>query len=1197
MKIRLLAVIACLASTALFAQEFRGTFSGLVTDAQGAAMPNVKITATEKATATKSETVSSATGEYTIPFLVPGEYEITAEITGFKTYKREGLTLSIGEHPVVDIKLEVGASSQSVMVTAEVPMIESANASVGQVISSEEVEDVPMNGRTPLMLSRISMGVTGTNEPGQVRPFDNAGGASFSVAGATSQTNEVLINGVPDTTWDKRLAYSPPQDAVQEVSVHAFESDAAYGHTGGGVVNQITKGGTNGFHGSIYEFNQVSKLYANYYFNNATGTPRTNATFNQYGLSSGGPVIIPKVYNGKNKVFWFFALEKLKDSDPTNATVEGGSSFTTVPTAAERTGNFSALLSIPVTGASYQLYDPASGTLTGSSGTTITRTPFVNNTIPTSRLNPIALNYLKLFPLPNITGAVNGENNYGITAADYDTYGNELGRMDVMISDRNKLSYDFRHNDRLQHKNLYFNDPAYGALLARKNWGTSLDDIYTLSPSLILDMRASWTRFHEIYGSPGDGIDPATYGFPSYLAAGSQFVGLPYMQFASGCGANAVAFQCVGMTGDSNTPYDIFQIFASIVKIAGNHTIKAGVDLRDYRESTYPHGNSDGTFSFNSNWVTGPNSTAAAQPFGGDMAAFLLGLPSSGSYDLNAHATMKSDYYSLYVQDDWRFKSNLTLNLGLRWEHETPTTEKYNRAVDGFDPTAVNPVSAAAAAAYAKSPAALVPVSQFSALGGLTFASASNQNVYNTKSSIWSPRVGAAWTPAKLGHKTVLRGGFGLFVSPIGINGNGPSSVALNQEGFSQTTTYVATSNSYLSPAPNTSLSNPFPSGMFVQPSGNANGTGTALGTGIIILNPHALNAYSVRWNLGVQRQIPGGMVLEVAYIGNHAVHLPITTQLDFIPRQYLSKSLYRDASENSTVSLLGSSAKGANGTAIVNPFQNLLPNSSYNGATVNLQQLLIPYPQYPVPGAPQSTSNGVVEQYTNAGESYYNSLNVRIQKRWTNGLLLIENFAYSALVERVSYLNDSDPAPEKRVGGDSRPLRETLAVSYELPFGHGKRFDIPNKVLNVIAGNWAMNGALIFQSGPPVSWGNVVYLGGPLDWNPHPQNPLTPGSILNTAQFYTASSLQPSDGLRWFDTYFNNLRRDPTKNADLSMLKKFQLREKMYLQLRFEGFNITNRVGFNTPVSLTPTSASFGEITTQASTPRRVQIGARLVW
>ncbi len=254
-------------------------------------------------------------------------------------------------------------------------MIESANASVGQVISSEEVEDVPMNGRTPLMLSRISMGVTGTNEPGQVRPFDNGPVARPSaLPGAPTQSNEVLVNGVPDTTWDKRLAYSPPQDAVQEVSVHAFESDAAYGHTGGGVVNQITKGGTNGFHGSIYEFNQVSILYANYFFNNATGTPRTNANFNQYGLSCRrSDYSFRKSTTERIESSGFSRLRRLKDSDPANSIVEGGSAFTTVPTAAERTGDFSALLAVPGTGASYQLYDPASGTL---NGTTITRTPF-----------------------------------------------------------------------------------------------------------------------------------------------------------------------------------------------------------------------------------------------------------------------------------------------------------------------------------------------------------------------------------------------------------------------------------------------------------------------------------------------------------------------------------------------------------------------------------------------------------------------------------------------------------------------------------------------------------------------------------------------------------------------------------------------------------------------------------------------------
>jgi hypothetical protein len=1160
-----------LAAAALYGQEFRGTFSGVVTDPQGSAMPNVRVTAIQTATGNKSETVSSTTGEFTIPFLGPGEYSIIADSPGFKHYERKGLTLSLGEHPVVDIKMEVGEQNQSVQITAEAPMIESANASVGQAIPSEEVDDLPINGRTAIMLTRLSMGVIGTNEPGPVRPFDNGTAAGFSVSGAPTQSNEILINGVPNTTWDKRLAYSPPQDAVQEVSVHAFESDSAYGHTGGGVANMITRGGTNSLHFTLSEFNQVSKLDANLFFSNANGVGRPVTNYNQYGVSAGAPVYLPKIYNGRNRMFWFFAMERLHDSDPANSVVEGGSTYTTVPTAAERTGDFSALLAIPKTGSSYQLYDPASGVQSGSQ---VARTPFVNNILPASRLNPIALNYMKLYPLPNLTGLSNGENNYGITIADSDGYDNELGRIDFNISDKNKLAYEFHHNFRVQNKNIYFSNPAYGDYLSRANWGTSLDDIYTLSPSLILDVRGAWTRFHESNAAPGDGINPATYGFPASLAASSQFVGLPYMQFAGGCGANSTAFQCIGMTGDSSTPYDTFQIFASIVKIRGNHTIKAGTDLRDYRESTFPHGNSDGTFSYSTNWITGPLNNNAAPPFGGDMASFLLGLPTSGSYDLNSHSTSKSDYYSVYLQDDWRVRSNLTLNLGLRWEHETPTVEKFDRAVNGFNPTIQNPISAAAAAAYAKNPIPQVAPSQFTALGGLTYASASNPNVYNTASSLFSPRIGVAWSPAKLGGKTVLRAGVGTFVAPTGING----AQTLNQEGFSATTQMTVTNNNYLTPA--STLLNPFPNGIAAPSS--SNGPGTFLGQSITYFNPNVRNSYSLRWNAGVQRQIPGQIVVEVAYIGNHAVHLPISTQLNYIPRQYLSTSLYRDAADTAVINSLAAT--------VPNPFLGLLPSTVSLGTatTVARSQLVTRFPQYPV--------NGVTMQYNNAGESYYNSLNVRAQKRFTHGLVLIENFTYSKLIERTTYLNATDPAPEKRVGSDSRPLRETLAISYELPFGRNKRFNLSNRFVDGVFGGWAANGAIIFQSGPPIGWGNVVYLGGPLNLKSHPANPLAPGAAFDTTQFYTASGLQPSNNIIYFDTQFNNLRRDPTKNADLSMLKKFTFGERRYLQIRFEGFNITNRVTFASP-NTSPTSTAFGEITSQANTPRRIQVGARLVW
>jgi hypothetical protein len=1157
---------AVLLPALLRAQEFRATLSGSVTDRQGAAIAKAKVIATETQTRDKSETLTETTGEYTIPFLKPGAYQITVEAPGFKKAVRQGLTLQTGEHPVVDIQLEIGDVAQTVTVTAEAPLIETANASAGEVITSEEVEEFPLNGRTPLMLSRLALGVISTAEPGPTRPFDNGNASQFSMSGAPSQANELLLNGAPDGTWDKRVAYSPPQDSVSEVRVISFESDAAYGHTGGGTVNVNTRSGTNALHGSAYEFNQVSALEANSFFANKNGVARSAYHFNQYGATLGGPLWIPKVFNGKNKVFWFFAYENLKDSDPANAPAEGGPTYITVPTAAEREGDFSALLKANKPGTDYTIYNPFSGV---TQGTHTARQPFENNVIPRSMISDIARNYLQWYPAPNIQGRIDGFQNFGVTHPDSDTYNNELGRLDLNLGSRNKLSYDFHHNYRAQDKNNYFQNIGFGQFLYRTNWGTSLDDVYIITPNTVLDVRVNWTRFIEANGSPSDGFDPGSVGFPAYLAANSQFAGLPYIQFGTCTGSAPTSMQCLGMNGDSNTPFDIFQLFADLVKSRGNHTFKMGADIRDYRESTYSQGNSAGTFTFGTNWTRGPLDNATSAPFGQDFASFLLGLPTSGSFDLNTRSSQAARYISGFIQDDWRVKGNLTLNMGLRWEHETPVTERFARTANGFNPTLATPISAAAAAAYAKQPITQVPAGQFQALGGLTFANPAHPAAYDTGSSIFSPRFGFAWTPRVLGPGTAIRGGFGAFVAPIGIS----NSLGLNQEGFSQTTQFVATNNNYLSPA--STLSNPFPNGI-LPPAGG--GPGTFLGQQVKFFDPRVRNPYSLRWNFGIQRQLPGKLVMEVLYIGNHAVHLFVTdTNLNYIPAQYLSTSPLRD---NTTIGLLSGS--------VPNPFRGLLPNStSLNGSTVALSQLLTPFPQFP-------TGSGVDLQDSNAGESYFHSLNVRLQKRLTHGMTLINNFMYSSMIERVKYLNDSDPVPEKRVSGDSRPLRESLAMTYQLPIGAGRRMHPASRIVNALVGDWSLNAMLTLQSGPPLSWGNdVIYYGGPLQWNPHQPN----GPAFDVSQFNTVGNQQLGDHIRTFDTMFNNLRRDPTKNLDVSMLKRFSLGERKYLQLRFESFNTTNRVTFSAPSQLNPTNSAFGLISVQANNPRKIQLGARLVW
>ncbi|HWB82599.1 MAG TPA: carboxypeptidase regulatory-like domain-containing protein [Bryobacteraceae bacterium] len=1158
---RLLYVLPFLA--AMLCAQQRGTISGAVTDPSGSPIPKATVTLTETQTGVKTTATSENSGAYNMPFLPAGQYSISAEAPGFKKFVQQGIILSAGEHPVIDIHMVLGEVSQSVTVNSDAPLLITANPSVGQVITGKEVEDFPINGRTPMMLDNLAMGVISTYEPGPVRPFDNGAPNSISVAGAPSSRNEVLMDGSPNAGQSNQMAYSPPQDSVNEVRVDTFNMDASQGHTMGGTVNVVTKSGTNSLHGAAYIFNQTSRFDANTFFNNAKGVPRPPYHQNQYGVNGGGPVIIPKIFNGKNKVFWFFAWEGMRDSDPANSPVETGSpeNFTSVPTEAERKGDFSQLLT---QGSSYQIYDPYTGTMQGN---LVSRLPFPNNVIPTNRLDPVAQKYMTYFPLPNTAGAANGQNNYIINAVDSDGYDNELGRMDVNISDRNRLSFNARHNFRAQNKNNFFGNAATGNYLYRINQGFGLEDVYTLTPTTVLDLHGNWTRYIENHASPADTIDPLSLGFPDYIAQNAEFLMLPYVSFGSNgtgvSGGSRAGYEPLGYTGDAQNFSDIYSIAAQVVKIHGNHAIKIGVDGRIYRWSAFNFGNPSGTYSFKSDWTDNPVVTTTPAKMGQDMAAFLLGLPSSGSIDVNGHSTVQADYLALYVNDDWRVKSNLTLNFGLRWDHDFPEIERFNRSIDNFDPTATNPISAAAAAAYAASPNPLLPVSQFSALGGVTFVGAGAPHIYTTQSKMFSPRVGFAWTPEALGNKTTIRGGFGLFVDPIQLP-------APNQPGFSQATSMTITDDAYLTPI--NVLSNPFPGGSILQPPGAALGTGTYLGQGISFFNPNILNPYTVRWELSVQHELPGKMVLETAYIASHSIHLTVNQNQNAIPAQYLSSSPTRD---NDLVNLLNGS--------VTNPFKGLLPNGgSLNGKTVQLQQLLVPFPEF----------SGVTLQSNNNGSSYFQSLNVRLQKRFTNGLTFLNNFIWSKELDRVTFLNSFDTTPTKEIGSNSRPLREVLAGTYQLPIGRGRALQLHSRLVDALVGGWQLSGILTLQSGPVLSWGNLIYFGGPLQYDSAQPN----GTAFDITRFDTVSSEQLSYNIRTFYNYFNNLRRDATNQLDASLDKNFAFREGRYLQIRFEAYNILNHVTFGN-VNLTATNAAFGTIGSQANTPRRIESAIRLVW
>jgi hypothetical protein len=1185
MKSCLAAALVLFMTLATFGQETRATISGSVNDATGAGIPNVKVTAIELRSGTKASTLTNFTGRYTIPFLATGLYEIDAQASGFKKFVRTGLEVGGGDHPVIDIELLVGDVSQSVEVTADVPLTNTENSSTGQTITAQQVEDFPLNGRTPMMLAQLAIGVIATGSPSLVHPFDNAAATAWSIGGAPAQTSEILMDGAPNGTWDNRIAYNPPQDAVQQVVVKAFDSDAGYGHTGSGTLNQVMKTGTNSFHGSLYEFNQVSALEANNFFNNQKGLGNPLTHFNQYGATIGGPVLIPKVFDGRNKLFWFFSWENLKDSQPLNV-------LTTVPTDAERKGDFS--------GVSVSIYDPNTATVNGS---TITRTPFPGNLIPTTRLNPVSQAYMQYYPEPNLPGAANGFDNYGNGNVPYtDNYNNELGRIDYNMSDRSRMFLNVRHNYEYQLKNNFFGNIATGSTLTRENWGATLDEVYTITPTTIADLRLNFTRMNEVHGEPSQGFNPTPLGYPSYLASNSQYLQLPYVGYSGSCGSEA-SIQCLGDTAASKDPSQSLQLFGDVVKVIGNHALKFGFDARQYRLNAINYGNSAGSFTFANGWTKQASTTSTATVPAQDLASMLLGLPTAGGFDVNSFGSFYSYYFAGFVQDDWRVRKNLTVNVGLRFDHDLPYSEKYGRTVDGFNTSAASPVAAAAVAAYAANPIPQIPAGSFAVPGGLSFASPGNNAIYQNNTHLFSPRAGFAWTPDLLKGKTVIRGGFGMFVAPVtvanlAITGAYSSNPIIDQQGFSQTTPFPIPGTLQ---TPITTISNPFPTGI-LAPTGSAAGLSTFLGQTVSFLNPKVQNPYSLRWNFGFQHQISKDTVFEVVYLGNHSVHLPIpTTQLNMIPRQYLSTLPIRDQTLINNLT-----------ATVANPFAGLIPSvAAFNGAKTTVAQLLALYPEFPVGSGSQST--GIIEQNANLGSSFFQSLNVRVEKRMSHGLSLIGTYIRSKLIEEDSWLNDTDLSPEKRISPFDHPNHFVTAAVYTLPIGKGKLVNLESRWLDAALGGWVLTGIYTLQTGAPLNWdngstttpGDYLYYGGSLNLNNRNVSSPT-ATAFDTAAFYPLGETNPTASqiaaaqfqyhIRTFSTTFPNLRQDGINNFDSSLLKRFNFTERMYFQLRLEAFNIVNHPTFAAP-NTQATASTFGVITSQANRPRTLQLGARFVF
>ncbi len=1188
------------------AQESRASLAGRVLDQQGGAMANVTVTVTNMGTGAHTDTKTGGDGFYTVPFLEPGTYEISAEASGFEKYDHTGINLVTQQNATENITLQVGGTSQTIQVTADSALIDTQTASVGQVLTTSEVEDLPSNGRSPIGLVRDEYGVIPKEKHSltEARPFDNSGSSDFASGGGNSQSNEVLLNGVPNMQDNSRVSgFSPEMDAVREISVDDFQGSAVYGDTSNGTVNITTKSGTNDFHGTLSEFNESPVPSARLFFNPVTThAPATH--WNQYGGTIGGPVLIPKLFNGRNKIFFFYAYEGFKDSLPT-------SKITTVPTALERTGDFSALLAL---GSSYQLYNPYLAT---TSGGVVTRTAIPHNILTATNadadtygpagsvtgaglpLDAVALKVLQLYPLPNYsaTTAADGANNYFSNDPSTDDYYSNEGRLDINISQNNLAFFEIHQSHVVSASGNLFNNIATGSSSLTGYWGGTFDDVQTFSPTLSLDVRFGVDRSLLSSALPSTGFNPSTeLGMAANVAGSANYLDLPIF--------NVNGFQTLGAKGGTITGFTNLQFFSELTKVWGRHTIEIGPDIRVNKYAGISPGDATGSYSFNgtsgaNSWVSA-TSSGNGPTFGSGLAELLLGLPdgaATNEYDINAPTVNQNWYFGGYAQDNWHIKQNLTLTLGLRAEHETPPAEARNRQIIGFNSTATNEVTNPAEAAYATvyaeyGPTGTIQVnpllpapSSFLPTGGVIFASPSARNGYQTQTAYWSPRIGVAWSPGMFHGKTVVRAGFGIFYNPFNAY---YSNTDINMGfGYQEANAVVPTTNGYLTPA--ATIDNPFPStNPLLEPTGNGLGINTALNSAIQFYDPNVKAAHSDRWSLDIEEQLGKNTMFDLGYVGARQINLSINNSLSALPYQDLIQYPSGTNVPGATTTACGAVetvnaclTSALTRTIALSPYKGIANNGTPYTNSTTVGALLGAYSEF----------SSVSEQLDPIGYANYDMLAARITQRLSDGLQFNANFEWSRQLEASTQLNAGGPLWYGETSSDF-PIHFDITGAYAFPFGRGRRFGGGiNKGLDALVGGWSISCIYTWESGAMDSWGNVIQIAG----QPLEQDPGNPAAAFNTAAFDKVTADQPNGSdYRTFPSLF--LREQNTNNADLSAFKSFTFGERVNLQLRLDAFNALNRVQFGSP-NVTPTSSAFGTITSQANTPRVIQIGGRIAF
>jgi len=1223
--VKAFAVAALLAALSLNlpAQDTRGMISGTVTDPQGAHVVGASVTVTNTGTNVSSVLTTNNAGYYEAPLLVPGQYQVTVEAPGFKKTVRPNLILNMRDQLKIDIQLEVGAVSESITITAESPILDTSTVTLGKALTTREIADLPIMTNDIVLLARVAPGVVNQGTT-QYVSLGMVGGSSGFYAPLNLGQNEWSIDGAPNL-GSGGIQFTPFTDQIAEFKIDTTSFDASVGHAIGLSIAFSTKSGTNTLHGSATEqywnthWNAAPFFVKQAYFKNidaanaagntalanqlASAPMQPGGHSNDFGVTLGGPVYIPKVVNGKNKLFFFFSYAGNRTRQPARS-----SEITnTVPTMPERQGNFSDLLAI---NSKYQIYDPLSVAPDPTRPGHYVRTPIPGNIIPQSRIgDPKIFNwYTSVLPAPNNNPSnpnIEPFNNFlALGQPDNTNYSGLSSREDWDPNEKNRLSFSWDWSHFIENAQ----DWTYSTMPGMQDWdnirlgrGGILNWTYSKSATTVFGASLSANQWMNVLEENGvRKFTPSEIGFPSYLDQHCQALdgcAVPLVTLTGYTSAYGGSNLVIGRSLAANARQRSTNLKASVSHLLGEHSFQGGIDFRRaYATSEGGDGNPMGSFTFNSQYVQkNDDSFTPAGSLGLSYAAFMLGIPSSMTADTNASYALMNPYYAWYGQDTWRATRNLTLTIGLRIEYEQAPTERYNRAITTFNPTAQLPITSAAEAAYAANPVPELAASAFVVQGGSNYAGVNGAPRQPWQNQLmWLPRLAAAY---QINSKTIIRGGYGVYYDSINVQ-----NLTLSQSGYSRTTSTNLTNNygvTWLAGNPGAGispLSDPFPvradGTRFDSPFGSALGDMYVAGNGFTYQPWDRQHAREQQWRAGVERQLSPNMSVQVFYWGLWGSNLPVSQTQSALPEQYWNQTMVRNNTLASNMSQnVTNPFNIANFASLQtsNPqlYQQMSTLGFFTGATIQKNSLLRPYPQV----------NGLNTTMYD-GKAKNNSLQITFQRRLSKGLNLNANYTYSNASVWNTLINQYDTAPTQWLPTNiPLPNRVNVTGIYELPFGP-RRALLKSGFLSYIVGNWQIALTYDFQQGPFLTWGNDFYYG---DLNTIGST-LTEGTKTLNQWFNTnapfeknAANGPASYQARVFPENITAVRADGLNQWNANLRRDFRIKERMTFELRMDALNLFNRSQFAAPDN-SPYDTTFGVVSaTTATLNRWYQLQGRL--